>query len=170
MSAGDLTVAGYVAWLGLLLGARGADLLSTWIATPTLLLEGNPFVRRLGWNGSIVLNLVACAGCALLPTAAVVVITTSLLVAARNFQSAWIMHTWGEEAYRDWYATRLRETRLPLYLFCLAGQCLPVAVIGAAVIGFSRTDSLPFAIGLGLIVYPIAVLFYSGLAAWRIRR
>ena len=163
-------MAGYVAWLGLLLAARGADLLSTWIATPTLLLEGNPFVRRLGWNGSIVLNLVACAGCALLPTAAVVVITTSLLVAARNFQSAWIMHTWGEEAYRDWYATRLRETRLPLYLFCLAGQCLPVAVIGAAVIGFSRADSLPFAVGLGLIVYPIAVLFYSGLAAWRIRR
>jgi hypothetical protein len=170
VSAGDLTVAGYVAWLGLLLAARGADLLSTWIATPTLLLEGNPFVRRLGWNGSVVLNLVACAGCALLPTAAVVVITTSLLVAARNFQSAWIMHTWGEEAYRDWYATRLRETPLPLYLFCLAGQCLPVAVIGAAVIGFSRADSIPFAIGLGLIVYPIAVLFYSGLAAWRIRR
>ena len=170
MSAGDLTVAGYVAWLGLLLAARGADLLSTWIATPTLLLEGNPFVRRLGWNGSIVLNLIASAECALLPTAAVVVITTSLLVAARNFQSAWIMHTWGEEAYRDWYAARLRETRLPLYLFCLAGQCLPVAAIGTALIAFSRADSLPFAIGLGLIVYPVAVLLYSGLAVWRIRR
>jgi len=170
VSVVDLTVAGYFLWLGLLLSARGADLLSTWIATPTLLLEGNPFVRRLGWNGSILLNLAACAGCALIPTAAAAVITTSLLVAARNFQSAWIMHTWGEQAYRDWYAARLRETRLPLYLFCLAGQCLPVALIGAALLASTPADSLAFAIGLGLVIYPTAVLVYSGLAVWRIRR
>jgi hypothetical protein len=163
-------LAGYVAWLGLLLAARGADLFSTWVATPTLLLEGNPFVRRLGWRGGVVLNLIASAGCALLPTASVVVITTSLLVAARNFHSAWIMHTWGEEAYRSWYAARLRETRLPLYLVCLAGQCLPFAVVGAALMVSSKAQSLAAAIGLGLVIYALAVLLYSGLAAWRIRR
>jgi hypothetical protein len=170
VSPEDLTVAGYFAWLGLLLAARGADLVSTWIATPNLLLEGNPFVRRLRWKGSIVLNIVASVGCALLPTAAAVVITTSLLVAARNFQSAWIMNTWGEASYRDWYATRLHETRLPLYLFCLAGQCLLVAVIGVALMASSSASSLPFAIGLGFLVYAAAVLLYSGLAVWRIRR
>jgi len=159
----------YLGWLGLLVLARGADLLSTWIATPTLLLEGNPFMRRLGWKGGIVLNLVGCAGCALLPMAAVVVITTSLLVAARNFQVAWLMRSWGEEAYRHWYATRLGEAPLWLYLFCLAGQCLPIGIIGAALMLYHRPDSVAFAVGLGMMVYTVAVLFYSGLALWRIR-
>ena len=49
-----------------------------------------------------------------------------VLVAARNFQSAWLMRSLGEQAYRDWHVERIQETRVTLYLFCLAGNTLLV--------------------------------------------
>ena len=50
-------------WFGaaLLVFGRAMDLLSTWFATPTLALEGNPIVKKLGWRRSILLNVVLCA-------------------------------------------------------------------------------------------------------------
>jgi len=41
----------YFLMLFLLLVARGMDVLSTWVATPNLLLEGNPIAKKLGWRG-----------------------------------------------------------------------------------------------------------------------
>ena len=43
----------YALFLGLLVAARGMDFLSTWIATPRLVLEANPLARRLGWRWAI---------------------------------------------------------------------------------------------------------------------
>jgi CBS domain containing-hemolysin-like protein len=104
------------------------------------------------------------------PLSALVIATTSALVAARNFQAAWLMRTLGEEQYREWYVQRLRETPLPLYLFCLLGQTLLVAAVGAALMLFSGGRLPAFAIGLGIVAYAIAVVFYTSLALWRIRR
>jgi hypothetical protein len=122
----------YFAGLAVLLFARGADIFSTWVATPTLLLEGNPIVRALGWRWALPLNLALCAGFALWPLPAVVIATTSALVAARNFQQAWLMRSMGENAYRDWQVTRIRETRPALYLGCLFAQTSLFALVGAA--------------------------------------
>jgi CBS domain containing-hemolysin-like protein len=160
----------YVALLGLLLGMRGADFLSTWVATPQLVLEGNPLARKLGWRWGALVNVAVCLIFAAWPLSALVIATTSALVAARNFQSAWLMRTLGEEQYRDWYIQRLRETPLPLYLFCLLGQTLLVAAVGASLMLFYGNRLVPFAVGLGIVAYAIAVVFYTSLALWRIRR
>jgi len=160
----------YVALLGLLVGTRGADFLSTWVATPRLVLEGNPLARKLGWKWGTLINLAVCLVFAAWPLSALVIATTSALVAARNFQAAWLMRTLGEEQYREWYVQRLRETPLPLYLFCLLGQTLLVAAVGAALMLFSGGHVPTFPIGLGIVAYAIAVVFYTSLALWRIRR
>ena len=160
----------YVALLGLLVGTRGADFLSTWVATPRLVLEGNPLARKLGWKWGTLINLAVCLVFAAWPLSALVIATTSALVAARNFQAAWLMRTLGEEQYREWYVQRLRETPLPLYLFCLLGQTLLVAAVGAALMLFSGGHLPTFPIGLGIVAYAIAVVFYTSLALWRIRR
>src|SRR4051794_24892985 len=104
----------------LLAFSRGMDFLSTWIATPNLVLEGNPIAKKLGWRWGILLNVAICFGMALWPVTAIAVSTMSLLVAARNFQAAWLMRSMGEENYRDWHVARIQETRVTLYLFCLA--------------------------------------------------
>jgi len=160
----------YVALLGLLLGSRGADFLSTWVATPHLVLEGNPLARKLGWKWGTLVNLTVCLVFAAWPLSALVIATTSALVAARNFQAAWLMRTLGEEQYREWYVQRLRETPLPLYFFCLLGQTLLVAAVGAVLMLFYGGRLIPFAVGLGIVAYAVAVVLYTSLALWHIRR
>jgi len=154
----------------LLLVSRGLDFLSTWVATPNLVLEGNPIAKKLGWRGGIPFNLIFCFALAFWPVSAIAVSTTSVLVAARNFQSAWLMRSMGEEIYRDWHVARIEETRITLYLFCLAGNTLLTAGVGAALIYFSAPLLVPFAIGLGIVAYAVAVAFYTLLAVWRLRR
>lgn len=158
----------------LLLVARGMDFLSTWIATPNLVLEGNPIAKRLGWKWGIPVNLALCFGFAFWPLPAVVISTTSLLVAARNFQSAWLMRSLGEQVYREWYVERVQETRITLYLFCLAGNTLLTAAVGAGLIYFSqvvtRPHLVPLGIGLGIIAYAAAVAVFTLLGVWRLRR
>jgi hypothetical protein len=163
---------GYCQLLMLLFFARGMDILSTYVATPNLVLEGNPIAKKLGWRWGIVLNVAISAALAFSQLSAIVVSTTSVLVAARNFQSAWLMRSLGEERYRDWHIARIQETPITLFLFCLAGNTLPIAAVGAAIILFcpEKLGLIPFAIGVGIIAYAAAVVFYTLLAVWRLRR
>jgi hypothetical protein len=164
----------YFIFLGLLVFSRGADFLSTWVATPHLVLEGNPIAKWLGWKWGAVVNVVLVTTLAMWPISAIVVSTASVLVAARNFQSAWLMRSMGEAAYQYWYSQRLSETRITLYLFCLAGNTLLTAGVGVALMVFSTTpDSvliIPMGIGMGIIAYAVAVVFYTLLSVWRSRR
>jgi hypothetical protein len=160
----------YFVILAILFFARGADFLSTWVATPNLVLEANPIARKLGWRGGVVLNLVLCCLFAAWPLPAIVISTTSVLVAARNFQSAWLMRSLGEESYRYWVVERMRETPLLLYLFCLLAQTGLVASVGVTLIYFSELHLIPFAIGVGIVTYAVAVTVFTLYSAWRIRR
>ena len=160
----------YCFYLALLLVSRGADFLSTWIATPNLVLEGNPLAKKLGWKWGALVNLVLCGVLAAWPLAAIIVGTTSVLVAARNFQAAWLMRSLGEDHYRDWYVEQLRHTNLTIYLFCLMGQTLLTAGVGVALMCFGGDSLVPFAVGFGIIGYALAVTLYTLLSLWRIRR
>jgi len=86
----------YFIFFALLLFSRGMDFLSTWIATPHLVLEGNPIAKWLGWKWGAVVNVVLVVTLAMWPLSALVISTASVLVAARNFQSAWLMRTRGK--------------------------------------------------------------------------
>jgi len=164
----------YFIFLAVLAFSRGADFLSTWVATPHLVLEGNPIAKWLGWKWGAVVNVVLVASLAMWPLSAIIVSTASVLVAARNFQSAWLMRSMGEEAYRDWYVQRASETRITLYLFCLAGNTLLTAIVGTALVCFSTTRDyvllVPLGIGMGIIAYSVAVLVFTLLSVWRSRR
>src|SRR3954466_15525781 len=91
----------------LLAFARGMDFLSTWIATPNLVLEGNPIAKKLGWRLGIPINFILVLFVAAWPLLAIVIITSSVLVAARNFQTAWLMRSLGEQLYREWHVERI---------------------------------------------------------------
>jgi hypothetical protein len=164
----------YFIFVAVLAFARGMDFLSTRVATPRLVLEGNPIAKWLGWKWGGLVNVVLIIVLARWPLSAVVVSTASLLVAARNFQSAWLMRSMGEVAYRDWYLQRLSEARLPLYLFCLAGNTLLPAALGVAMIVYSQTPEfvlvIPLGIGGGMLAYAFAVILFTLLGLWRGRR
>jgi hypothetical protein len=159
----------YCVLSALLFFARGMDILSTWIATPNLILEANPIAKKLGWKWGIALNMVMCLVFAIWPLPAIVIITTSMLVAARNLQSAWIMRTLGEHQYRSWMTDCLDQTPFSLYLFCLLGQTVMLGALGGALMYFSGR-LVPFAIGMGFITYAVAITGYTLLSVWRLRR
>ena len=159
----------YLIILAALMTARGMDFFSTWVATPNMVLEGNPIARRLGWRWGIVVNVALCFALAFWPVAGVIVVTTSLLVAARNFKSAWMMRTMGENRYLGFMLNQMELASRRLVLLCLLGETMPVAVIGVAVMVFSPVPSIPFGVGGGFMAYAIAVLFYSCLSLWKAR-
>ena len=161
----------YAFYLGVLLFARAMDFLSTWIATPSLLLEGNPVARMLRWKWGIAVNIAFCFAFAFLPLTAIIIATTSVLVAARNFQLAWLMRTHGEENYRNWFVERMEETPPGLFLFCLLAQTSLTAAVGGVLMYFSRwQEMVPLGIGMGIIGYAVAVMLFTLMALWRNRR
>ena len=161
----------YFVFLLLMLFSRSTDFLSTWIATPNLVLEANPIARKLRWRWGIALNVVLCLGFACWPLTAIIISTTSVLVAARNFQQAWIMRSHGEDNYRLWIGERLGETPPGLFLFCLLGQTSLPAAVGAALILFSRFEQeVPLGIGMGIVGYSVAIAIYTLIALVRNRR
>jgi hypothetical protein len=160
----------YLRLLCLLLAARGMDLLSTRMATPHLMLEANPVARKLGWKWGVPFNVLMCLLFAAWPLPAVIIATTSFLVAARNFQGVWLMRTLGEEEYRHWMASRVLETPPVLYVGCLLAQVALVGLVGGAVVFFSGDSWVCFGLGVGIVAYALAVLLFTLISVWRLRR
>jgi len=148
--------------------ARGADILSTRIATPSLAMEANPLFRRLGWRWVMILNVLLCFLLALWLMCAVVMITVSVLVAARNFQSAWLMRGMGEHEYAGMIARAGDRAGRGLYAFCMFTQAGLVALVGGAVVCFAWPRLIAASIGIGIIGYAVTVGFYSLLSVWQI--
>lgn len=153
----------YLVVLMLLIVARGADFFSTWIATPDLRLEANPVARWLGWKWGVGVNVLIVLGVAVWLLPAVTITTTSLLVAARNFQAAWISRTMGEQAYRNWLADRLCEAQRGLFFFCLGAQSLIYAGIGVALVLLGGKSVVLLGMGIGCVGYAILVPLFTWL-------
>lgn len=160
----------YFLLLSLLIFGRGMDFLSTWVATPNLVLEANPIAKKLGWRWGLITNGGLVVLFAAWPLPAIVIITTSFLVAARNLQSAWLMRVLGEAEYRYWMGQRLAQAPFGLYLFCLLGQTSIYGLIGATLLYFSQYQLVPFGIGMGLVTYAFAVMVFSLMSIWPLRR
>lgn len=160
----------YSLLLLLLIVSRGMDLLSTWAATPNLVLESNPLVKKLGWKWGIPFSFSICFVFAFSSLLAIIFITASVVLAARNFHNAWLTRSMGEHRYLAWYTQRVRETPVTTFLWCLFGETVLTASVGVAIIHFSNRLPVLVGIGLGIVCYAIVVALYALLTAWRLRR
>ena len=151
---------GYWLDLGLLLAARGLDFFSTWVATPSLALEANPIVRRLGWRASAVLNVVICLAAAAFPFVAVLVSVTSVMVAARNFQGAWVMRTMGEFEYREHLREQFQRSDPRLVLGCVWAQALLYGGVGVALVVLTN-ELFTMAVGWGIVGFGLTIGIHS---------
>lgn len=158
-------------WLMLLVlvCARGCDFFSTWLATPNLRLEANPIAAWLGWRRGILVNLVLCVVLSMFVVPAVMLATTSFLVAARNLENAWLMRTMGEDDYQMWMGGQLKRTPNSLVLGCFWGNGLLVFLVGLGVV-LSSGNVIGLSIGFGIVGYSFAVVLFTTLSIWRSRR
>src|SRR5258705_7546892 len=93
----------------LILLGRVGDLGSTYLASPTLKLEANPFIRRARWPAGI-LSLGLC----LIPyyntALAVLVLVPSLLVSGNNLARGWVARAVGEDEMLAFLQRAARRT------------------------------------------------------------
>lgn len=161
---------GEALWWGLVavvVAGRACDLFSTWLATPTLALEANPIARRLGWKFGLPINLLVAPAAACWPLLAISISTTSVLVAARNFQNAWLMRSMGERGYRMWFTDRLSESPPWLVRGSFLAEAFLTMAVGAVLMRAGIDQLVPAGIGLGITAYGFAVAVFTTLALRR---
>lgn len=170
MSPEDFLPPGGALWwflVALILAGRACDLFSTWLATPTLVLEANPIARRLGWKLALPINLLLAPVFACWPLLAISISTTSALVAARNFQSAWLMRSMGEFGYRRWFSARTAECPPLLLRGSFLAEAFLTMIVGGALMWACVDQLVPLGIGLGITAYGFAVAVFTTLALRR---
>jgi hypothetical protein len=153
----------------LVLLSRIGDVVSTRLVTPTLRLEANPIVRRLGWRFAATTLVIAVVPYFLLPLG-VVVLTTSLLVAGSNLSRGWLVHALGEAEYEDLLLRAASRGRRRVALgFILAGAA-HVALAGVVLMWLSTPSQWGYYSGLGVLTYGLVVAIHGSAFAIRLFR
>jgi hypothetical protein len=155
----------------LLLISRLGDIGTTYLITPTLRLEANPVVRKLGWPYAIV-TLLIC----LLPyyneALAVMILVPFLLVSAGNAGRIWFARTIGEEEYQ---AILIRAARRSRPIQAILPICLSTSfmILTGLVVLFFYPDAASdwgFYLGAGIVMYGVIVGLFGMLAMRRLFR
>lgn len=153
----------------LLLIARIGDLLSTWLMTPSLELETNPIVRRLGWKFALPTILVCFLPFAS-PSASVMVLVPCLLVCASNFGKLWTIRTLGEKDFHEMILDLARRGNRPLAYLGMAVSSSFVIAVGL-LLGVFYPDPASdwgFWVAAGIVLYGGIVWLYGSLYFHRI--
>src|SRR5665213_2581533 len=114
---------------GLILISRMGDIGSTYLVTPTLKLEANPIVRKLGWKFAW-LTLLVCLVPYYSTAMGVVVLVPSLLVSASNTSKIWFVRAYGESEYQALILRLAKGSKLSHALAVVFASALFIALAG----------------------------------------
>ncbi len=148
----------FIAFLAIV--ARIADVVSTRLVAPKLILEANALIRRTGWIGAwatVLLGLVAYVS----TPAAIVLIVVSLLVAGSNLMRGWLARFVGEEEMERVLLAATRQGRLSVGIaFVTAGGAL-TAGTGVFLAWLSGPTQWGYYGGIGIIAYGLAMAVHG---------
>lgn len=155
--------------VGLGILARAADVISTRLVTPTLALEGNALMRRLGWRAAwatLAAGLIGYWSIGL----GIMLITASLLVAGSNLGRGWLARALGERETEEMMiaAARRGTLRTSVLFMCAAGIC--VAAPGVLLMWLSGPSQWGYYSGAGILTYALAIGIHGSSALRRLFR
>jgi hypothetical protein len=146
---------------GLLIIARVGDVATTYVVTPTLVLEANPVVRRLGWRFAIA-TIALCLLPYYFPEVAVAALIASLLVSASNAGKMWIARTMGEAAYEAFLLDIARRSTKRQALGSVIASAAFIVLAGSVVMMFYHSSyDWGYWLGLGIITYGLAMALHG---------
>lgn len=149
--------------------SRLGDVVSTWVASPTLKLEANPTVRKLGWKfalSSLLLALVPYYNTGL----GVLMLTGSFLITSSNLAGGWMMRALGEEEMQALLIRVARQSTLRGALAFLWSGAAAIAVVGALMLFLSDPSQWAFYFGLGILAFALVKVLHGSLAMTRLFR
>lgn len=149
--------------------SRAADILSTRLVTPTLALEGNAIMRRLGWRAAWATLAIGFIGYWSVELG-VMLITASLLVASSNFGRGWFARFLGEQETERLMidAARRGTLRVAIAFVCAAGAC--IAIPAGLLMWLSGRTQWGFYFGAGVLTYAFAIAIHGSTAVRRLFR
>lgn len=145
-----------------LLVSRLGDVISTYLLTPSLELEANPIVRRLGWKFAVA-SILICLVPYLDIGVGVAILVPFLLVSASNTGKIWFVRTLGEERYK---AMLLETARRGKQGHAVGGAIVSssfIVLLGivAMILSPDLTKDWGYWIGTGIVAYGIVIAFYG---------
>ena len=152
----------------LILVSRLGDIISTYLVTPTLKLEANPIVRKLGWRFAF-LTVFIC----LIPYyhtgLAVMVLVPSLLVTSSNISKYWAVKTIGEDEYSKRLLISAGKSRLSHALFSVLASSFFVILAGFVLLFLCPDHSnWGYWFANGIILYGFIAALYGSLSFYRL--
>ena len=156
---------------GLILISRLGDIGSTYLLTPNLKLEANPFVRKLGWWFAAATSLV-CLVPYYSTVLGIVVLIPSLMVSASNTSKIWFVRAYGESEYYELLLHVARKSHLSHALLPTVVAAMFTAGIGLVLLLLSPdpTKDWGYWFGIGFLVYAFVIGFYGCLSFVRLFR
>ena len=148
---------GTMVWIAFIFALVGriADVLSTWMVTPKLLLEGNWLVRRFGWAyawASISIALLAFVS----PPGGIIIGTVSCLMAHSNMSFALISrYATGEQGIRKLHTEAILNCNFRGFVAIFIVQFAPLLVLAFLIfsLGGYSVDNWVSDVGLGIICW-----------------
>ena len=150
--------------------SRVSDLFTTWLVTPTLKLEANALARKFRWPFAF-LTLFTAFFAYWWPEIAVVLTTTSFLVAGSNAMKIPMTRALGEEAYFRLIVESAAKEKFWPGLFARLAPALFYAFLAFFIFFFFRTpDTWAFWIAYGVVTYVLAILIHWTTAYIKFRK
>ena len=144
----------------MLLISRVGDVTSTYLATPKLVLEMNPVIRKLRWPYAV-FTIFVCFIPYYDTGAALILLAPSLLVCSSNFSRLWAIRTMGEKSYKNFLLAIRRKGDYSSACYCMGMSGFFLYLLGLLLILVSPKESWPLYIGFGIEVYAIVILLYE---------
>lgn len=154
---------------GLAVCSRIADVLSTYLVSPTLKLESNIVARYLGWWYALLTILVGFIPYAS-PPLGVVVLTTSFMVAAANASKIMLARALGEEELAALSRRVILVTPPWPGLLFMVMPGIFVTALGVSMLFFYPLASQwGYYFALGMLLYALAIFVWYPLGYFRVR-
>jgi hypothetical protein len=156
---------------GVLLVSRVGDVATTYLITPTLELEANPIVRKLGWRFAL-LTLLLCLVPYFSMEIAAAMTMPFLLVSASNASKVWLTRVMGEKAQMEMLVSLARRSKRSHALLGVGASCGFIFLAGGVVLLFypEPEAGMAFWLALGIVTYGLAIWIWGSLFAIRLFR
>jgi hypothetical protein len=153
-----------------LLLARAGDVGSTYLVSPTLRLESNPVVKRLGWPFAL-LTMLVCFVPYYSTALGIVAIVASLFAAASNLSRGWIARALGEAEYLRVLERAAAAGGLRRGIAFVLGSSGTFALAGVVLLVISDgPETPPFWFGVGIILHGWAMAIFGCVLMRRLYR
>lgn len=155
---------------GMLFLARCGDILTTWLATPTMRLEANPIAKKFGWVFAVA-TIFTCFTAYFSQPLALALLSISLCVCASNASKLWMLRTLGEEEYLALQVATLRRSGLTKALIYNCSPALFYIALGL-IMRFVDGDPITWGyhLGTGVFAFGIAILVFYPRKYYRLHK